>query len=316
MMCSLFGLIDYQNALTTRQKNHILQVLGKECEVRGTDATGIAYNFGGSIKVFKRPLAAHKLKFHVPNGVPVVMGHTRLATQGKPADNFNNHPWSTGTFALAHNGVLWNDRELRQTENLPDTRIQTDSYVAVQLLEQQKTLDFTTISMMAEKIQGSFVFTVLDRDDNLYFVRGDNPLAIFDFGGFYLYASTEEILRRAMRKLRLHHRETVRTEEGDILKIDRTGQRSFGHFTPSHSFEHFWRNPRFRMLSWFDEVDEPEAIDGQPALLIQTAKSMGVSEDEVLALLDLGYDPCEIEELLYNPALLHEAAAELLCAYY
>ena len=109
-MCSLFGLIDYQNALTTRQKNRILQVLGKECEVRGTDATGIAYNFGGSIKVFKRPLAAHKLKFHVPNGVRVVMGHTRLATQGKPADNFNNHPWSTGTFALAHNGVLWNDK--------------------------------------------------------------------------------------------------------------------------------------------------------------------------------------------------------------
>ena len=115
-------------------------------------------------------------------------------------------------------------KELRQTENLPDTHIQTDSYVAVQLLEQQKTLDFTTISAMAEKIQGSFVFTVLDRDDNLYFVRGDNPLAIFDFGGFYLYASTEEILRRAMRKLRLHHQEAVHTEEGDILKIDRIGQ--------------------------------------------------------------------------------------------
>ena len=158
-MCSLFGLIDYQNTLTTRQKNRILQVLSKECEVRGTDATGIAYNFGGSIKVYKRPLAAHKLKFHVPNGVPVVMGHTRLATQGKPADNFNNHPWSTGSFALAHNGMLWNDKELRQTENLPDTHIQTDSYVAVQLLEQQKTLDFTTISAMAEKIQGSFVST-------------------------------------------------------------------------------------------------------------------------------------------------------------
>ena len=184
-MCSLFGLIDYQNALTTRQKNRILQVLAKECEVRGTDATGIAYNFSGSIKVYKRPLAAHKLKFHVPNEVHVVMGHTRLATQGRPADNYNNHPWSTGSFALAHNGVLWNDKELRQTENLPDTRIQTDSYVAVQLLEQQKTLDFTTISAMAEKIQGSFVFTVLDRDDNLYFVRGDNPLAIFSLSLFY-----------------------------------------------------------------------------------------------------------------------------------
>ena len=77
------------------------------------------------------------------------------------------------------------------------------------------------------------------------------------------------------------------------MKIDQAGRCSFGHFNPNHSLEHFWRNPRFRMLSWFDEVDEPEAIDGQIDLLIQTAKSMGVSEDEVLALLDLGYDPCE-----------------------
>ena len=39
-MCSLFGLIDYQNTLTTRQKNHILQVISKECEVRGTGRDG------------------------------------------------------------------------------------------------------------------------------------------------------------------------------------------------------------------------------------------------------------------------------------
>ena len=44
-MCSLFGLIDYEKRLTTRQRNKILNTLAKECEVRGTDATGIAYNF-------------------------------------------------------------------------------------------------------------------------------------------------------------------------------------------------------------------------------------------------------------------------------
>lgn len=49
-----------------------------------------------------------------------------------------------------------------------------------------------------------------------------------------------------------------------------------------------------------DEVNAPEAIDGQTNLLTQTANSMGVSEDEVLALFDLGYDPCATEERLYN----------------
>ena len=42
-MCSLFGIIDYQNVLSSRQKNKILSVLSRECEVRGTDATGIAF---------------------------------------------------------------------------------------------------------------------------------------------------------------------------------------------------------------------------------------------------------------------------------
>ena len=42
---------------------------------------------------------------------------------------------------------------------------------------------------------------------------------------------------------------------------------------------------------------------------------MGVSEDEVQALLDYGCDPDEIEELLYDPALLHEMTGELLHAY-
>ena len=81
-MCSLFGLIDFDKRLTAKQKNRILNTLARECEVRGTDATGIAYNFGGRMQIYKRPLPAHKLWLHVPNGIHVVMGHTRMATQG------------------------------------------------------------------------------------------------------------------------------------------------------------------------------------------------------------------------------------------
>ena len=183
-MCSLFGIIDYRGVLTAREKNKILSVLSRECEVRGTDATGIAYNFGKSIHVYKRPLAARKMRFRIPNGVNVVMGHTRMTTQGNAKLNYNNHPWATRTFALAHNGVLWNDSFLRETEELPYTLVETDSYVAVQLLEKEKTLGFQSIQMMAEKVRGSFVFTILDRQNNLYFVRGENPLAIFCYDGF------------------------------------------------------------------------------------------------------------------------------------
>lgn len=206
-MCSLFGMIDYQNKLTTRDKNRIVNTLARECEVRGTDATGIAYHFGRRLRIFKRPLPAHKLRLRVPPGVSVIMGHTRMTTQGNEKFNQNNHPFagSTGgkTFALAHNGILWNDKLLRQQEHLPQTSVETDSYVAVQLLEQQNALDFQSLKEMAEKVEGSFVFTVLDSEDAIWFVKGDNPLCLFHYDGYTLYASTQDILVKATKRLRL-----------------------------------------------------------------------------------------------------------------
>ena len=315
-MCSLFGMIDYNKRLTARQKDSILNTLARECEIRGTDATGIAYNIAGRMRIYKRPLAAHKMNLHIPHGVNVVMGHTRMTTQGSEKRNQNNHPFSGQTtgksFALAHNGVLWNDKALKLTENLPQTSVETDSYVAVQLIEKQKALDFDSLQAMAEKVEGSFVFTVLDSEDSIWFVVGDNPLCIFRYDGFLLYASTEEILIKAAKKLRLGAPTSVRKpEEGEILKIDRTGRVTTGSFIPRMIYPHWWRyRPYYGSFLLND--DEQKSIYGD---LFDAAKSMGVSEDEVQALLDYGCDPDEIEELLYDPALLHEMTGELLYAY-
>ncbi len=35
-MCALFGLVDYGNKFSARQRNKIISVLSEECEVRGT----------------------------------------------------------------------------------------------------------------------------------------------------------------------------------------------------------------------------------------------------------------------------------------
>ena len=92
-MCCLFGLIDYGHSLTRGQKNHILAVLSASCEARGTDATGIAYHSHGKLCIYKRPLPAHQMRFHVPTDAWTVMGHTRLTTQGSEQRNYNNHPF-------------------------------------------------------------------------------------------------------------------------------------------------------------------------------------------------------------------------------
>lgn len=174
-MCCLFGLIDSRDQFSAKEKSHVLSILATECEERGTDATGIAYCSHRHLSIYKRPVEAHWMRFRIPADSRAIMGHTRMTTQGDARRNRNNHPFlgyaENKPFALAHNGVLWNDGILRRTKHLPKTRIETDSYVAVQLIEQENALDFSSLTYMAEAVEGSFTFTVLDQRENLYFVK-------------------------------------------------------------------------------------------------------------------------------------------------
>ena len=65
-MCCLFGILDYGNTLTVRQRTKVLSVLASSCEIRGTDATGIAYNTDSHLTIYKRPKAAHQMWFRLP----------------------------------------------------------------------------------------------------------------------------------------------------------------------------------------------------------------------------------------------------------
>ena len=189
------------------------------------------------------------------------------------------------------------------------TSVETDSYVAVQLLEKNKTLDFGSLKSMAEAVEGSFVFTVLDKDNSIWFVVGDNPLCVMFYDGFLIYASTQEILCKTIKKLRLKApSDILEPKEGEILKIDRAGRITTGAFTPKTSYEHWWRHyPYYR--NYYE--DTPVSYDD----LFSVAKAFGVTADEVQALLDYGCSEEEVEEMLYDPTLLHEMTGELLYAY-
>ena len=94
-MCCLFGMIDCHGRFSAREKARIISILATECEERGTDATGIAYCTHDHLSIYKRPLEAHRLHFRIPGDSRVIMGHTRMTTQGKASRNRNNHPCST-----------------------------------------------------------------------------------------------------------------------------------------------------------------------------------------------------------------------------
>lgn len=304
-MCCLFGLIDYKETLTSKQKSKMVLQLGTAAELRGTDATGIAYLQSGKLSIYKKPIAAHKMKFRIPASCKVVMGHTRLATQGSQKFLPNNHPFpgyiENYPFALAHNGVLHNDVELRRTLNLPKTKIQTDSYIAVQLIEMQKALNFDSLQYVAEQVRGSFCFTVLDHQEQLYFVKGDNPLCLYHFPktGLYLYASTEEILNKALHKIRFLKEKpvAVTTTCGDLLCIAPDGTITWSKFDDSHLFSQSY----FRCGYFLDAVlPEQDPIE---EFYLRELKSVagyyGFSPDEIDEWLADGFSMEEIEDFLY-----------------
>ena len=297
-MCAIFGLIDYGHRLTTRAKEKILKVLSKECEVRGTDATGFAYNHNGHISIYKRPLPARKMHLHLPDEVYAIMGHTRMATQGSEKLNCNNHPFpgraGNKNFALAHNGVISNDKLLRKEKSLPESVVQTDSYIAVQLLENAGSLDFNSIKDMAEDLIGSFVFTILDDSDGMYFVRGNNPLCVYKFHahGFYLYASTRDILDKTLRKIGMSRaiKTEVKTSLGDILRIDSDGNIERSEFFAYNDISTLYSLPR--KTPWDNYYINQ---------LKEIASCFGVDPQYVDLLYENGFSADEIEELLYEP---------------
>ena len=322
-MCGLFGFSDPKHTLTQKQIRRLTGSLATASEQRGTDASGIAYVQGQTLRIYKRPLPAHSMTWLIPAHTTAVMGHTRMTTQGNSAFNPNNHPFpgicGDTRFALAHNGVLHNDDALKQRCHLPKTNIQTDSYVAVQLLEQDGRLDAETIGNTAARLEGSFSLTILNQFNHLYLVKGNSPLCIYRFeSGLICYASTADILKEALARCSFlpRSKEIISLSEGDILCIRPDGRLQMSRFDTSNLHKH---------LRWWDcgdydcwmpqsrrhfRKDTTTSLDA----LLETACNMGFLEDDVFLLLEEGFDESDIEELLNMPGAFYDAIAETVYA--
>ena len=252
--------------------------------------------------IHKEPKSALSIDFKHPDDVVSVMGHTRHSTQGSEKKNHNNHPFpgkcKNLKFALAHNGVLFNDYELKKKYCLPDTKIETDSYVAVQLIEKKKILDIDSVKFMAETTEGSFAYSIIDSSDTLWLVRGDSPLALVHIPKYklYVYASTEEILYKALVDTELLGEvknggcKSIHVNSGEILRILPDGT------LVSDKFNYVeYRYPKCNWWEYGTVNENSEYISD----LKMIAEYYGYSENDVDEMLCGGCSPEEIEDLLY-----------------
>lgn len=301
-MCGLFGLLDYQRQLSTHEKANMLHALAIESEIRGRDATGIAYYSGRKLRIQKAPHPAHLMRFQLPEKANFIMGHTRAATHGSAKENYNNHPFighAGDSFALAHNGVLYNHLSLRKTLHLSEPTIRTDSYVAVQLLEREKAITFESLQAMAELVEGSFTFTVLNKS-GLYIIRGSSPFCLYDFPdrGYMLYISTSEIMKRALKRMKNRNQfRELPVYAGDILHIDFNGRITKGGF--HYAFDMDYRYPILARGA------------GNKETTLAYAFPLGMELEEIELLLMPGYNEYDLDDMLYDPEFRRECKAEI-----
>ena len=310
-MCALFGFLDYGKRMPWHILQKLVQALANASEVRGHHAAGIAYNHDDCLTIFKRPKPAHKLHFRIPDGTAAVMGHTRLTTQGDQRMNFNNHPFRgiAGTeFALAHNGVIYNDSTLRTKLRLPDTHIETDSYIAVQLIESKKELTFDSLRYAAEQVRGSFTFTVLDPSNTLYIIKGDNPLHLIHFPtlGLYVYTSTREIMNAAFHQMpvRFPQYEAIPVTEGELLRIAPDGTITRDRFTMHDDYPLYsshWYGLGNGLFDWTKQLPTSCSDDEDYMILIELSGYYGVDPEDIRYMREMGYSYDEIEDMLVNP---------------
>jgi len=302
-MCAIFGVLDFKGQLEPAKRLQMVKALGAAAEIRGTDATGVAFFQRGKLCIQKAPKPAHKMKYRIPAEVRYIMGHTRMTTQGSASKNQNNHPFpgkaGSTRFALAHNGILTNDLALQSRYGLPKTSIETDSYVAVQLIEKQEEVSPDSLRVMAEAVEGNFTFTVLDQGNNLYFVKGSNPLTIYEYTelGLYLYASTTEILEAALQTLGMEKaaHKTLHPLQGDIIRINRRGKLEYFRFSVTDPFADWRSYPAYGLFSGY-HVTEQEHLEAVKTVAV----FHGFDPREIDALLEDGYTADDLEDMIYR----------------
>ena len=134
----------------------------------------------------------------------------------------------------------------------------------------------------------------------------------FEEEGFYLYASTQEILQSAIERLNLTplpHR-AVSVQSGQILRVAADGTLGLGDFNDDALWFSMNRDPLWHR-SCFSLIEDVE--EETEELLDLYAQQSGYDREHLQLLLHYGFDWMDLEQLIYDPELMDECMADILC---
>jgi len=180
-MCGIVGYVGNSEALP------ILLSSLERLEYRGYDSAGVALAENGDIFIQKEVGKIRELvkalwgkSFKSNCGI----GHTRWATHGIPSlENAHPHLDPTGAFAIVHNGIIENYKELKQEliDQGHTFLSQTDTEVVIHLLAKYYDGDLLeAVQKTIELLKGAFAFAVITKyePEKIVGVKQGSPLVV------------------------------------------------------------------------------------------------------------------------------------------
>lgn len=217
-MCGIAGFsLSERSTVNARELGHKLL---SEIQWRGSMASGFAYTAkDGRVGYYKDAVPGGQLPLKtLPREAKTAIFHTRLTTHGSEEVNENNHPVISpnNKIALTHNGVIWNEQEVRH-----------DTLVGVELPEVDTSviagvIQFFGLEGLAE-LSGDAAIAWLEsgKDDELNVARVESsPLAYtWLLDGSFVYASTPTLLMNALDSMDLDFGAIFQMEERTYFKV-------------------------------------------------------------------------------------------------
>lgn len=116
-MCGIGGWFAWDKQ--KHPKVSVIHSLLRANQLRGSDASGVAYLKEGEPYLRKAPITASRLietvsadDWNLISHSPIGLIHTRAQTKGSPKNNKNNHPVNGFGWLVVHNGSVMNDDDL------------------------------------------------------------------------------------------------------------------------------------------------------------------------------------------------------------
>lgn len=210
-MCGIAGLylkdpsiVDTENDRI--QFDRLVDELLLGIESRGRDATGYASANQQRWILDKKDVRASdfvkiRKRAWMEQGTRIVIGHTRLETQGDSAHFENNHPVLHGTTLVAHNGHISNDWELFNEFQL-DRTAEVDSEAIAAMLDY---FTFNNAKEALETLSGGFAISAInpkENPDTLLLAKGNgSPLSIYESRHLVLWASESKVIKDVWEKV-------------------------------------------------------------------------------------------------------------------